>query len=189
MYSKSFALLAVLALSMPGLAQVRPAAEGARSTFAIGGGIDYWRGDWGEIARFGPSAWSTADYWHGLGVISEAHTMIAGGGPVAARYKYFVGEGGPVYNFYHFPFLTPYVKAEAGFAGLSFPHKATSTYAHDTRITWALGAGCDLRVSRRVSTRIDYTYDGFPDFYSPISGLHHTLNPSGVSVGATYHFR
>jgi len=189
MHSKSFSLIAVLALSMTGLAQVRPAAEGGHSNITIGGGIDYWRGDWGKIARFGPSAWSTAELWNGLGVVAEGHSMTAGGGSVASRYKYFVGEGGLLYDFHRFRFFAPYAKAELGFASLSFPHKKTSTYAHDTRNTWALGGGCELRLSKRIGTRIDYTYDGFPDFYSPVSRLHQTLDPRGVSIGVTYHIQ
>ena len=189
MHSRLFALIAVVVLSAPGFAQVRPAAEGGESTITVGGGVDYWRGDWGKIARFGPSAWSTAELWNGLGVVAEGHSMIFGDGAVGNRYKYFVGEGGIIYDYHRFRAFTPYAKAEMGFASLSFPHKPTSTYTHDTRNTWALGGGCEVRLSKRLWTRIDYTYDGFPDFYSPVSRQHHTLNPSGVSVGATYHFR
>jgi hypothetical protein len=188
MQSKSFALTFILVLSVPCLAQVRPAAEAGHSNIAIGGGIDYWQGDWGEIARYGPSAWSTAELWNGFGALAEGHSMIAGDGAVGAKYKYFVGEGGLVYNYHRFHSFVPYAKAELGFASLSFPHKTTSHYTHDTRNTWALGGGCEVRLSRHVWTRIDYTYDGFPDFYSQVSRLHHTLDPNGVSIGATYHF-
>jgi len=47
MLSKFLAFLAVLAFSAPIVAQVQPAATGKRSNIGIGGGIDYWRGDWG----------------------------------------------------------------------------------------------------------------------------------------------
>ena len=189
MRSKLIIALAVLGFSLPAMAQVRAPFEGGRSDFTIGGGIDYWKGDWSKIARFGPSAWSTKEIWHGIGVIAEGHSMIAGGDAGASKYKYFAGEGGVIYNYERFRRFVPYAKGELGFASLSFPHKVTSHYTHDTRNTWALGGGVEFALTRRIWTRIDYTYEGFPDFYSQVTGQHNTLDPNGVSVGATYHFR
>lgn len=184
-------LLAACMLSLPAWAQIQPSAQRSGTRLGIGGGIDYWRGDWSKIARFGPAAWATAEYWHGLGVIAEGHSMIAGGNNVknVDQYKYFSGEGGLVYTYHRWHTIAPYAKIEAGFASLSFPHPPTSTYTHDTRTTWALGGGFEYKIVKHVWARVDYTYDNFPNFYSSVTGQHHTLNPNGISVGATYHFR
>lgn len=189
MTSKWSVFFAVVLLSMPSLAQVRPAAEAGQANFNIGGGIDYWYGDWSGVYRYGPAAWLTVPIWNGIGINVEGHSMIAGGGAPSPSYKYFVGEGGVIYTFSHFERFAPYAKAELGFASLSFPHRAGSTYTHDTRNTWAVGGGTEVKLSRHIWVRVDYTYDGFPNFYSPVTGNHRTLDPNGFSFGPTYHFR
>lgn len=189
MRSKLIVIIAALVCVIPVFSQVQPATKGSRVNLSVGGGVDYWKGDWGKIARFGPSAWATAEFWHGLGINAEGHSMIAGGDSPASQYKYFVGEGGLIYSYHRWHKFVPYAKGEMGFASLSFPHKPTSTYTHDTRNTWAVGGGFEYKTWRHIWTRVDYTYDGFPNFYSPVTGHHPTLDPNGFAVGATYHFR
>lgn len=191
MHLKLFLTMAALAFSLPSLAQVvPPAARSQVADLSVGGGIDYWTGDWGgTIHRFGPSAWASADLWHGLGINAEFHSMIAGGSRPSSQFKYFVGEGGLMYTYLHWRKFNPYAKAEMGFGSLTYPHPANITQGHDTRTTWALGGGVEYHAWRHVWTRFDYTYDGFPHFYSTVTGQYHTLNPSGIAVGATYHLR
>ncbi|HWT64707.1 MAG TPA: outer membrane beta-barrel protein [Terracidiphilus sp.] len=181
-------LFAALILSLPACAQVAHSAQRGGTQVTLGGGIDYWKGDYSHIARFGPAAWATAEFWHGIGVIAEGHSMIAGG-TNADQYKYFSGDGGLIYTYHRWRNVAPFVKAEAGFASLSFPHTATATYTHDTRTTWAMGAGFEYKVVGHIWAHADYTYDNFPNFYSTVTGQHHSLNPNGIAVGATYHFR
>ncbi|MDR3742402.1 MAG: outer membrane beta-barrel protein [Terracidiphilus sp.] len=184
-------LLAAFMLSLPACAQVVQSAQQSGTRLGIGGGIDYWRGDYNHITRFGPSAWTTAEFWRGLGVIAEGHSMIAGGDNAyhADQYKYFSGQGGLVYTYHRWHNVAPFIKAEVGFSSLSFPHRSTSHYTHDTRTTYAYGAGFEYKIVRHIWARADYTFDNFPDFYSTVTGKHHTLNPNGITVGATYHFR
>ena len=167
MHSKLLVVLAALVFSAPSFAQVQPAATGRQTDLGIGGGMDYWRGDWGKIVRLGPSAWVTADLWHGLGINAEAHTLIAGGDNTAQRYKYIVGEGGAIYTYHHWRRFAPYAKYELGFASLNWPHKPTATYVHDTRNIWAMGGGFEYKLWRYVWVRGDYTYDGFPKLLQP----------------------
>lgn len=183
-------LLALFMLSLPVCAQVMPSAQRSGTRLSVGGGIDYWRGDYNHISRFGPAAWATTEFWHGLGLIAEGHSMIAGGNTAdrADEYKYFSGDGGLIYTYHRWHNIQPFVKAEAGFASLSFPHRTAATYTHDTRTTWAMGAGFEYRLVGHIWAHADYTYDNFPDFYSTVTGQHHTLNPNGISVGASYHF-
>lgn len=187
---KMLLFVAALMLSASLSAQVQPSAMRGESRLGIGGGIDYWKGDYNHIARFGPSAWVTAEIWHGIGLIAEGHSMMAGGdkSDAADRYKYYSGDGGITYTYRRWHRFAPFVKGEIGFAGLSFPHHPTSTYTHDTRTTWAVGGGFEYRLTHHVAARADYTYDNFPNFYSSVTGKHHTLCPNGVTVGATWHF-
>lgn len=191
MHSKLILFLAALALSLSAGAQVQPSAQRSGGRLSVGGGVDYWNGDYSDIKRFGPSAWATAEFWHGLGLIAEGHSMIAGGDNAvhADEYKYFSGQGGIVYTYHRWRKVEPFVKGEMGFSSLSFPHRVNATYTHDTRTTWSYGAGLEYKLWKHVWAHGDYTYDNFPDFYSTISHLHHTLNPAGFTVGASYHFR
>jgi hypothetical protein len=91
--------VAVLLSSISSLAQVVPAAGGGGRlvlpfNLSLGGGMDYWSGDWGpgNVQRWGPSAWATATLWHCLGINAETHSMIVGGNQLASNYKLFVGE-------------------------------------------------------------------------------------------------
>jgi opacity protein-like surface antigen len=181
-------VFALLLLSVPLLAQVRPPALTSEANLSFGGGTDYWRGDWGKIARYGPAAWASTELKHGIGICADSFSMLAGGSDAdkAEEYKYVVGEGGAMYT-YHWRALAPYFKGELGFGSLGFPHKPTSVYGHDTRTTWAIGGGTETRFVGHLWLRADYTYNAFPDFYSPITKEHHTLNPAGVAIGVTYH--
>lgn len=176
----------IFSLPLHTVAQVAPAAEQDHTRIEVGAGLDYWYTDYSNRWKFGPSAWASTRFWHGFGVLAEGHSLIAGGN--LPEYKYFVGEGGPDYTFNRWMRVKPYVKAEAGFASLSFP-RSSSYSSHDTRTTWALGGGVEYHTWRRVWTRVDYTYDGFPGFLSFITFKEHTLNPNGVTVGLSYHLR
>jgi hypothetical protein len=190
MRSKLLVAVAALVFAMPGSAQVIPAAEKSTVNLSVGGGFDYWWGDWGgAVHRFGPSAWLTADIWHGFGINVEGHSMIVGGGNNASdHYKYFAGKGGLIYTYHRWTTIRPYAKAEAGYASLSFPSTGLS-YTHQNEHIWSVGGGGEYRVWKRLWTRVDYTYDLFPNFYSPITHEYHYLTPSGITFGGTYHFR
>lgn len=190
MRNRSLLFISMLMLPLSLYAQIQPSAYKGGSRLGVGGGFDYWKGNYNHIARFGPTAWVTADLWHGIGVLAEGHSMIAGGdnAQAADEYKYFSGEGGVTYTYRRWRRFAPFAKAEIGFSSLSFPHHPGATYTHDTRTTWALGAGFERQLVHHVWLRADYTYDNFPDFYSSVTGQHHTLNPNGLAVGGTWHF-
>lgn len=151
--------------------------------------MDYWSGDWGraDINRWGPSVWATLDIWRGLGINLEGHSMIVAGNESASSYKYFAGEGGLFYISDHWARIQPFAKAELGFGSLSYPPNGTGR-SHLTSNTWALGAGAEVHNCRRFWTRVDYTFDSIPNFYSSITNQYHTLNPRGLTFGETYRF-
>ena len=152
--------------------------------------MDFWFGDWdGAVHRLGPSAWLTVNLWRGFGINIDGHSMILGtGGSANDHYKYFVGEGGLIYTYRGWRTVQPYAKAGAGLGSLTFPNTGLP-YQHQNEHTWAFGGGIEYHTWKRLWTRVDYTYDFFPHFYSPITHLYHTLDPNGVTVGESYHFR
>jgi len=188
MHLKMLIAIAVFIFCAKCPSEVLPAAQKNHISLSVGGGVDYWRGDWGTIARIGPSSWASADLAHGLGINAEGHSMVVGGNTSASACKYFVGEGGLMYSYHPWHRFRPYAKAELGFASLSFPHSIGGTYAHDTHNSWALGFVWETPFVKRLWARVDYTYDGVTSFRYTNLGTPHGLNPAGLSIGARYHF-
>jgi hypothetical protein len=193
MGAKLVVAVAVLLVSIPSIAQVQPAGKGGKVvlpvTFSLGAGMDYWSGDWGggDINRWGPAAWATASIWHCLGINVEGHSMIVGGNDLASNYKLFVGEGGLMCTMGYWGRFQPIYKGELGLASLSQPGNGTG-HLHSTYFTWAIGGGAEYHIRGHWWTRVDYTYEAIPNFHSSISNQNHTLNPRGISFGATYRF-
>jgi len=177
----------VLIFSECGWAQgVYSAKRNNLGGLTFGAGIDYWDTDYTQAWKFGPTAWASMELTHGFGLIGEGRSLLAGGN--LPGFKYWVGEGGVAYTVHRWRAVRPYAKAELGFASLDV--QRTATYrSHDTRTTWAVGGGLEYRTWRHLWTRADYTYDGFPGYLSFTTFQKHTLNPNGISVGVSYHFR
>jgi opacity protein-like surface antigen len=157
--------------------------------FSVGGGMDYFSGDFrkANINRWGPSAWVTASIWHCLGLNIEGHSMIVGGNSNASDYKLFIGEGGLMCTMGYWGRFQPIFKGEMGYASFSQP-PGNTVKLHSGYWTWCLGGGVEYHVAGHWWTRVDYTYENLPDFFSSQSGKYHTLNPRGVAFGATYRF-
>ncbi|WP_348261468.1 hypothetical protein P8935_16890 [Telmatobacter sp. DSM 110680] len=192
MIAKLLLAVAVLLVSIPSFAQVEPEATAGRKIpihLSLGGGMDYFSGDWGStgIKRFGPAAWATATAWHCLGVTAEGHSMIVGGNDAASHYKLFIGEGGLQCTMGYWGRFQPIFKGEGGFASLSQPGNGTGRF-HNTYGTWSVGGGAEYHTGGHWWTRVDYTYEAIPNFHSSVSGQNHTLNPRGISFGETYRF-
>jgi hypothetical protein len=194
MRAKLAVAVAVLLASISSLAQVVPAAGGGGKlalpfNLSVGGGLDYWSGDWGnaDINRWGPSAWATATIWHCLGVNAESHSMIVGGNREASNYKLFVGEGGLMCTMGYWGRFQPIYKGELGFASLSQTGNSTG-HLHSTYSTWAVGGGVEYHTRGHWWTRVDYTYESIANFHSSITNQNRTLNPQGISFGETFRF-
>jgi hypothetical protein len=189
MVAKLVLAVTVLLASISCVAQVQPAGGTGKAlppvVWSAGGGMDYFSGDWGKggINRWGPAAWVTATMWHCLGINVEGHSMIVGGNSIASDYKFFVGEGGVMCTMGYWGRLQPIYKGEMGFASLSTPGRPHSNYW-----TWSVGGGLEYHIAGHWWTRVDYTYEAIPNFYSSISKEYHSLNPRGISFGATYRF-
>ena len=193
MRAKLVVAMTVLLASISCLAQVQPAAGGGKVSIPInwsaGAGMDYMSGDFqaGDINRWGPAAWVTATMWHCLGINVEGHSMILGGNSAASNYKLFIGEGGLICTMGYWGRFQPIFKGEAGFASLSQPGNGTDRL-HSTYGTWAIGGGGEYHLAGHWWTRVDYTYESIQNFHSSITNKRNTLNPRGISFGATYRF-
>jgi hypothetical protein len=182
----------LLFTSISCLGQAVPAAGKGNKiplNLSLGGGMDFFSGDWGhaDINRWGPTAWLTTNMWHCLGIQAEGHSMIVGGNSHASNYKLFIGEGGLVCTMGYWGRLQPIYKGQLGYASFTHPDNGTGHF-HDDYWTWSVGGGIEYHIAGHWWARADYTYEGIPDFHSSISGQNHTLNPRGISFGATYRF-
>jgi len=189
MGAKFLFAIAVSFFSLSCAAQAVPEVNHPRLSTSLGGGMDYFSGDWGkgDINRWGPAAWATVTIWHDLSIIAEGHSMILGGNERASNYKYFTGGGGLIYTSGYWGRFQPFFKGEAGFASLSHPPNGTGRLHHSSNI-WTFGAGVQYHTAGRFWTRVEYSYDFFPNFHSNISNQNHTLNPRGITFGETYRF-
>jgi len=190
MVAKFLAAMAIGLFSLSCAAQVVPAANNHPPlATTLGGGMNYSSGDWGtaDINRWGPSAWATVTIWHALSAIAECHSMIWGGNDLASDYKYFAGGGGLIYTSGYWGRFQPFIKGEIGFGSLSHPPNDTG-HLHDTRHIWVAGGGFEYHTWNHLWTKVEYSYDFFPDFHSSITNQNHTLNPRGITFGETYRF-
>lgn len=170
-------------------AQVVPAVNHPPLAKTAGIGLNYWSGDWGkgDINRFGPAAWATLTLWHDLSFIAEGHSMIGGGNNLASNYKYFAGGAGLIYTSGYWGRFQPFFKGEIGAASLTHPPNGTG-HLHHTSHIWTAGGGVEYHTAGKFWTRVEYTYDFFPNFHSSITGQNHSLNPRGFTFGETYRF-
>lgn len=189
MVGKLLAVVAVSLVSLSSAAQVVPAASRPALATSLGGGMNYWSGDWGDgdINRWGPSVWGTATIWHDLSAIAESHTMIVGGNSQASEYKYFTGGGGLIYTSDYWGRFQPFLKGEVGYGSLSHPPNGTG-HLHHTSHIWTAGGGVEYHAKGQWWVHVGYDYDFFPNFHSSITDHDHTLNPRGFIFGVTYRF-
>jgi polysaccharide biosynthesis/export protein len=172
---------------------VSPAGRGGKAAhswnLSVGGGMDYWSGDWGkaDINRGGATAWASTTIWHCLGINAEGHSMILGGNEKASNYKLFVGEAGLICTVGAWDRIQPLYKAELGFASLTQPGNGTG-HLHSTYGTWSVGGGVEFQMREHWWTRVEYTYDAITNFHSSISNQNHNLDPRGIAIGLTYRF-
>jgi hypothetical protein len=189
MVAKLFLGIAVSLVSVSCDAQVVASAARPTLSTSVGGGMNYWSGDWGagNINRWGPSAWATVTVWHNFGIIAEGHSMFIGGNANAPNFKYFAGGGGLIYTLKRWRRFQPSLKAGAGYASLSHPPNG-SNHLHDTGNIWTLGGGFEYHTYANLWASVGYSYDFFPNFQSDVNGQKNGLNPRGFTFGMTYRF-
>ena len=190
MRSKVLIALFVVSALVSAHAQVSPAVQGTGPLpLRVGAGYSNYATDWsGRLG--GPAVWIDYDVpkmppsLSGLQLEAEGRDLNynrTGGNPNLRQYTF---GGGVNYAWRYEPAFHPYAKFVAGIGNVSFsPFVGSPGYRHDSRTFYAPGGGLDVRVHKRIWTRLDYEHQFWPDFFR-----HHTLTPHGFTIGVFYDF-
>lgn len=179
-----------VAVILPVRAQVAPAAEQGGIPVVVGAGFSDFGTDYGPAGTRmeGISAW--VDFYprglpavlHGLGVEAEGRDINFGRPSSLTKMRQDTAVIGPIYAWNRYRNFRPYGKFLAGVGSIDFP--GTPGYTHDTFLVTTLGGGAEYRIWRNVWVRGDYEYQFWHHFFGD-----HSLNPEGVTIGASYDFR
>lgn len=118
----------------------------------------------------------------GLGVEAKA-SRIWLGNPADYTLKFHekTALAGPFYRWRRSRVAQPYARFLVGYSGIVFP--ATGHYWHERDTVYAPGGGVAVHARGAVWVRADYEYQIWPGIFGS------TLNPQGITVGASYDFR
>jgi opacity protein-like surface antigen len=168
--------------------QVTP--SGFERPLALKAGVGYsnFDSDWnGRLS--GPALWVDWSFNQGpaflqrLGIEAEARDLNYARTSPLSGLRFDTAAAGPTYTFRGSPAIRPYCGFLVGLGSIDFPRAKGTGYSHDTRTIYEPGAGVDWLIASRVRLRAAYEYQFWPDFF-----YRHTLNPSGLTLGASYAF-
>jgi opacity protein-like surface antigen len=183
---RSKLVLAVLLLltGIPAFSQVAPAAKVSGIPLAVGGGIMDFSMDYGAGRRImGISTWADYRVFHGLSVEVEASDLFFARSSAVPRWAQRSIKGGLLYHTPQYHGIHPYVKGLFGITQADFKVR-DPFYTVDDFTTYAVGAGLEYKVWKSVFLRADYEYQYVTSYLS-----NNSLNPNGVTIGATYYFQ
>jgi opacity protein-like surface antigen len=187
MHMKLIVASLLLVATFPVSAQVVPAAEQHGLPLVVGVGFSDFYSDWNGRLD-GVTVWADWNFYHapsllrGLGIEAEARDLNYGRTGSVPNLRQDTAEIGAIYTWRHYQRFHPYAKYLAGIGSIDFQH-ITPTYSHDTRTVYTPGGGIEYRAWRNVWVRGDYEYQFWTDFFH-----HRSLNPNGVTIGASYDF-
>jgi len=205
---KVFFAALFLFVAAPLFSQVKPSGYEGKFPLVVGAGLADYRLDWGfdyyghRRTMFGETGWIDWNFYslprklNGLGVELEVQDLSWGGPKELttsypgnnASMRHDTAAAGVIYTWRHWNRINPYGKFLPGFGSMDFPSNAVrpdgTPYTHDTRTIYAVGGGANFVEWKRVAIRAEYEYQFWPHFL----GHPNPLNPSGVTVGATYNF-
>lgn len=188
---KIFLAVLLIVISAPAFAQVAPTATGEGSVpLSVGGGATMMDLDWGHSRRMeGPTVWIDWNLTHlskrlgGLGIELEGHAIDYGKPASIPRMRQDSYGGGVIYTVQRYHSFRPYGKFLVGYGSIDFSNP-NPNYKHDTRTIYMAGAGVEYHLVGNLWARGEYEYQFWPNlFQGP-----HTLDPQGVTIGATYKF-
>jgi len=177
----------ILFAAFPAFSQVVPAAIKAGIPLVIGGGFSGFYSDWDGYFG-GPAAWIDWNFDHGpalirgLGIELEGRDLNYFRTGTSPNLRQDTATAGLIYTKHLSQNLHAYAKCGGGIGSTDFP--GSWHYNHDTRTVIAPGGGVELRASGHVWIRADYEYQFWPNFIR-----HHTMTPSGATVGVSYNFK
>jgi opacity protein-like surface antigen len=193
--------------AVPTFSQVVPSGYEGKLPLVVGAGFSDYRLDWGYDALghrrpiMGGAAWADWNFYglhrlSGLGVEFEAEDLSFNG-PIElttkepynnASMRHDTAGGGALYTWRHWRKISPYGKFLIGFGSMDFPSNNRrpdgTPYTHDTRTIYEPGGGATYALNQHLAIRVDYEYQFWPHFLGHVN----PLNPSGVTVGATWAF-
>jgi hypothetical protein len=169
-------------------AQTAPAASESNFPLAVGGGLSSYNPDWAYGRMLGVAGWvdytpnHVPSFLRGFGIEAEARDLNFGRAshipkPLVEK----TAGGGLIYTSRRYRNFHPYGKFLESYGSITWDN-APAKYRHDTRTVTSAGGGFEVHAYRRVWVRADYEYQFWPHL------LGKTLDPSGFTLGATYHF-
>jgi len=179
-------LAALLTLLTPSaFAQVAPAVKIGGLPLGVGVGLNDYSIDYGSGRRMlGISAWADYDIFHGLGIEVEGMSIFADRpAAIYPQMKQDSIKAGVIYKAHPFLGIHPYAKFLGGIGEIYFP-SPDPFYTQDAFTTYGVGGGGEYKVWKQLFVRADYEYQYYQDYLGK-----GTLNPNGVTVGATYYLR
>jgi opacity protein-like surface antigen len=179
-------------LTSPAFAQVAPAVKISGLPIGVGVGLSDYDTDYGASLRMlGVSAWADYNIFHGVGIEAEGMSIFAdrpsslctSGPRTICQLKQNSIKAGVIYKAPAFHGLHPYAKFMGGVGEIYFPTH-NFFYSQDAFTTYGAGGGVEYKIWRTLSARADYEYQWYEQFLGK-----GTLNPNGVTIGATYYLR
>ncbi len=191
MLKNLYLLVSSLLIAAPLFAQSYPAAEGGRVAVRVGAEVSAFNPDYGcsnnspfacgSAMLFGAGPYADVDHlwFRRLGAAGEGHFLVRNG---QKQYSYLAGPRIVVLNHRK---LALNGKFLIGVTHLSLPPRSLGAGNY---LTYAPGATLDYRLSPRLSARVDYEYQIWPNFVGSGTGQG-GLTPNGFSVGMSYTLR
>lgn len=179
-------------LTLPGFAQVAPAVKISGLPIGVGVGLNDYSLDYGPGRRMlGISAWGDYNIFHGLGIEVEGMSIFAdrpsslctSNANTDCQMKQNSIKVGVFYKARPVWGIHPYAKFLGGVGEIYFPSH-NPFYTQDSFTTYGAGGGGEYKIWKTLFVRADYEYQFYKDFLGK-----GTLNPNGVTVGATYYLR
>jgi opacity protein-like surface antigen len=189
---KIWAAIFFLTASIPLLPQTAPDATlGGLPQLRLGGGISYFNPDYGHGRIYGETLWIDYALYNlpkdirGVGLEFEARDISLGRPATTPVLRIDSASAGPTYTWRRNGRIAPYAKLIFGLGNADYYVSGNRRYNQSRTLT-TMGGGLEMRVAGRISVRLDYEYQYFPDFF--ISNHGAPLDPQGFTLGAVYHF-
>ncbi len=188
MVLKKSLLCVVLLVAVPAFCQTLPSGERGGIPLTLGAGYSNFNPDWRGGRISGYTLWADWAFYHAPGAIKgiaveafgrDLNFNNTGPDPLLRQ---VVGGGGILWAWRRNPVFQPYGKLLAGYGGVNFT-SGNPLYTHDTRTVMAQGFGLNVNLHHMV-IRADFETQQWPNVHG-----HHSMTPSGVTIGVGYDFK
>ncbi|HLI03276.1 MAG TPA: hypothetical protein VKU93_03295 [Terracidiphilus sp.] len=182
----------VCSLAVAAYSQVSPAAsESSGLPITVGVGANYMNRSFDDGSVLGETLWidmglPVSGRLRGLGLEIEGEQIGTTKPTNYNQQREQVAAGGVTYSFYNFRRFQPHVKFMEGFGNAEY---APDNHPfNQTRTVTIAGGGFTYPLAGRLSARVDYEYQWWPNFWvkPPTYTTGAALTPSGVSFGIAY---